>query len=107
MEYLAFDRNYGGCYSSETLCVEAVHVAHDDHYCHHHNDYGDYFSVLGACDGSCRKKYRPWRGDEDARPPKKVEVPDQVVEELVRPFLATGEKKKLTIPKPGHALPVE
>lgn len=105
MKYLAFDRSDAGCYSAETICVEGVHVGYSCHYCHHNDDYGDYFSVLGACDGSCCKKYRPYRYDEHARPPKHVDVPDCVVEELVKPFLATGEKRSMTIPHPGHELP--
>ena len=107
MNYLAFNRNSGGCYSYEVLCIDGVHVDHGDHYCHHNDDYGDYFGVLGACDGSCRKKYRPGRYDEDACPPKKVAVPDRVVAELVEPFLATGEKKQIAIPRPDHPLSAE
>ena len=107
MKYLAFERNMGGCYSWEMLCVKGAHIDHSNHHCHHNDDYGDYFSVHGACNGSCRKKYRPRRDDFDARPPKKVDVPDRVVQELVMPFLATGVKNELTIPTPGHEASVD
>lgn len=107
MKYLAFDRTSGGCYGWELICVEGVHVEHSIHYCHHNNDYGEYFSVSCACDGYCRKKYRPRRDDFDARPPKMVDVPDRVMEKVVKPFLATGDKQEVFIPAPGHELAAE
>jgi len=92
MEVQAFDRESGGCYSCEKLCVKGVHVHKGIGHCHHNDDYTDTYRLIGKCDGTCQEAdTRVVDPDDDftdmfPSPPRMVEVSDYIVVQITTAF---------------------
>ena len=80
MEVQAFDRESGGCYSCEKLCVKGVHVHKGIGHCHHNDDYTDTYRLIGKCDGTCQE------ADTRVVDPRMVEVSDYIVVQITTAF---------------------
>lgn len=101
MKVLAFDRESDGCYSSEMLCVEGLHILRINAYCNHNNDYGETFTVFGECDGTCKEAYKePTDDDLVWRPrPEQVEVSDTVLADLLRMHRDGTDRARVEVPR--------
>ena len=99
MKVLAFDREADGCYSSEVLCVEGLHVSLTTAYCNHYNYYGKTYTVSGECDGTCQAEYKePTADDLVWRPrPEQVEISEEVLSELLQMHRAGTQRARVVV----------